>query len=84
LEDRHVPRQEPLDAAERPLDGNPDGRPGGNFIATLNARGVLAMARPMAEPRSGRVTDAAIGALMADESSPMIIGKEHRHRRGAS
>ncbi len=69
------------DAAGQPLDGNHDGLAGGNFVATLGARGVISMARPMARPAAGRVIDAAIGALMADESSPLLIRKEQRHRQ---
>jgi hypothetical protein len=56
------------DAAGQPLDGNRDGQAGGDFVATLNSRGALSMARPMSGPGAGRVTDAAIDALMADES----------------
>lgn len=71
------------DEAGQSIDGNHDGQPGGNFVATLNARRVLSMARPMAEPRAGRVADAAISAMMADGTSLIEIGKEHRRERGA-
>ncbi len=30
-----------LDARQRPIDGNGDGRPGGNFVATLTRNGAL-------------------------------------------
>jgi hypothetical protein len=36
------------------------------FVATLNRTGVISMARPMVESRFGRVTAAAIDAVMSE------------------
>lgn len=57
-----------LDAEGRPIDGNNDGQPGGNVVARLNGRGLISMARAMAEPERlpARVVAAAVDALMAD------------------
>ena len=61
-----------LDAEGREIDGNDDGQPGGNFVATLNSSRVISMARTMAETRSRRMT-AAIDSLLADESFGRIV-----------
>jgi trimeric autotransporter adhesin len=69
-----------LDAEGRELDGNNDGRPGGNFVATLTKGGVISMARSTAEVRAHQVT-AAVDALMADGFLRMIR-RQHGYRQG--
>jgi hypothetical protein len=70
------------DAAGQPLDGNHDGQPGGNFIATLNSSGVIGMARTKMEIPASPVNAAAIDAVMADASF-RIIWREDGYRRRA-
>ena len=67
------------DAYGRPIDGNDDGVPGGNFVATLSRSGVtfgavpLALARTTGKPRDlgrGRRPACAGRAGQCDSSSP--------------
>jgi hypothetical protein len=67
-----------LDAEGRELDGDHDGRPGGNVIATLNNQGVISMAT-QAGARVDRVAS-AVDSLMADGSFAGMIRREHGHR----
>jgi hypothetical protein len=69
------------DAEGLELDGNDHGQPSGNFVAALNNRGVIGMTRKMVESRAGRVTAAAIDAMMSEETLPKLIGRESRHPR---
>ncbi len=57
-----------LDAEGRPIEGNNDGQPGGNFVARLDGRGLISMARAMGEPERlpARVVAAAVDALMVE------------------
>ena len=65
-----------LDAQGRQLDGNHDGQPGGNFVATLDRGGVINMARTTAEVRTGRGHAGAVDALMADGSFAGIVRRQ--------
>ena len=51
-----------LDAESRELDGNDDGQPGGNYVATLNNQDVITAAISAASARSmsEKATDAAL------------------------
>jgi len=53
-----------LDAENRPLDGNGDGQPGGNFVATLGkGRATIDSALALGESSlHGRLVDAVLGA----------------------
>jgi hypothetical protein len=66
------------DTEGRQLDGNGDGQPGGNFVATLTSGGVSSMTQSAAEVRVRRVA-AAIDPLVADRFL-RIIRSEHRYR----
>jgi hypothetical protein len=72
------------DAEGRPLDGNHDGQPGGDFVATLNRAGVISMARTMVEAGAGRVTAMAVDALTADGSLDGLMRRDRAHRLGTS
>ncbi len=70
------------DAEGRPLDGNNDGQPGGNYVGTLGGAGVLIRAQPAVEIRKSTVT-AAIDAIVADGSISLLPepGHSRHHHR---
>ncbi len=70
------------DAQGRAMAGN-NGQPGGNFVARLNGSGVISMAQPGAETRSGQTVAAAIDSIVTDGSLSKMIRREQVHRRGA-
>ena len=51
-----------------------------HFSATRNGRGIISMARPMAEARAGRIAT-AVDVMMSEEPFPKMIGWEYRHPR---
>jgi len=71
------------DAYGRPIDGNDDGVPGGNFVATLSRSGVtfgavpLALARTTGKPTA---TSAVVDALLARDELASVT-RAHRPRR---
>ena len=69
------------DARGRQLDGNADGRPGGNYVSLpFSSHGVISPALPSVRARA--VSAMAIDAMIADGSFSMINPMGHdRHRR---
>ncbi len=71
------------DVYGRPIDGNDDGVPGGNFVATLSRSGVtfgavpLALARTTGKPTA---TSAVVDALLARDELASVT-RAHRPRR---
>ncbi len=54
------------DALGRPIDGNDDGQPGGDFIATISGRRVSAGGVPLARTQEQNAIPTAIDALLAE------------------
>ncbi len=71
------------DAYGRPIDGNDDGVPGGNYVATLSRSGVTFSAVPLALARTtGKptATSAVVDALLARDELASVT-RAHRPRR---
>ncbi len=70
-----------LDAEGREIDGNDDGQPGGNYVATLNKQGVISAA--ISSARAGRISARAVDALLLDGHLDVKTGirRGHSHAR---
>jgi len=66
-----------LDASGRPIDGNRDGQPGGNFVTTLGTKGGISLAR--VTPAGQQVSAAAFDALQVSGGLPKARGIGHAH-----
>jgi hypothetical protein len=70
------------DASGRPLDGNRDRQPGGNFVAILNGGGVISMARARPSAERSRVSAQAFDALAETGHLRLARRLGYRHWRG--
>jgi hypothetical protein len=69
-----------LDGTGRPVDGDGDGRPGGDFRASFNTRGVRVAARSAMRPMPG-IPMQALDALLAEGGVPRIVRRRGRRPR---